>query len=230
MRYLVVGLGSFGASLSKELTAHGHEVIGIDTDMQKVEHFKESISHTIRMDATDEFAVSGLPLRDTDVVIVAIGEEQGVNIMATALFKNLGVKRLVSRSINALHEKVLQAIGVDEIVRPEAESAERWAKKFTMKNVVDSFELGEDYSIVEAEVSPEHVGKTIEEVGFRRKHHLLVLSILNQSKPTGFADRNRKKTVVRGVVTPQQILAEDDVLVLYGSNKDLQSFLKRQIA
>lgn len=80
------------------------------------------------MDATDEITVAGLPLKDTDIVIVAIGENQGVNVMVSALFKNFKVKRLISRSINLLHEKVLTAIGVDDIARPEQETAERWAK------------------------------------------------------------------------------------------------------
>jgi trk system potassium uptake protein TrkA len=62
------------------------------------------------------------------------------------------VKRLVSRAINPLHEKVLQAIGVDEIVHPEEETAERWAKKLCLVNVVDSFELSDDFSIIEATV------------------------------------------------------------------------------
>lgn len=123
MKYLIVGLGTFGASLGAKLTAQGNEVIGIDKNMNRVDSFKEKFSHTIRMDATDEYTVSGLPLKDTDVIIIAIGEDQGANIMATALFKNLGVKRLISRSINPLHQKVLKAIGVDEIVHPEEETA-----------------------------------------------------------------------------------------------------------
>ena len=132
MKYIIVGLGNFGASLAQKLTALGNEVIGIDKKMSKVDAFKEKMSHTICMDATDEFTVSGLPLKETDMVIVAIGEDQGANIMTTALFKNLQVKRLISRAINPLHEKVLQAIGVDEIVHPEEETAERWAKKLCL--------------------------------------------------------------------------------------------------
>ena len=227
MKYLVVGLGSFGASLSQKLTALGNEVIGIDTNMQKVELYKEKISHTICMDATDEFAVAGLPLKETDVVIVAIGEERGVNIMATALLKNMGVKRLVSRAINPLQEKVLLAIGVDEIVHPEEESAERWAKRFCLKNVVDSFELGEDYSILEATLPARYIGKSIENVGFRKRFNILVLSTIKQTEVTGFTGTKRKKTVVRGVVTPDLVLEAGDVLVLYGANTDLQSFLKQ---
>ena len=160
MKYIIVGLGNFGTSLGQKLTSQGNEVIGIDTSAAKVEAYREKITYTMEMDATDELAVSGLPLKSTDIVVIGIGEDQGANVMATALFKNFEVKRLISRSINPLHEKVLQAIGVDEIVRPEEETAERWAKKLCLVNVVDSFELNDDFSIIEATVPKEYVGKT----------------------------------------------------------------------
>ena len=118
MKYIIFGLGNFGASLGQKLTSQGNEVIGVDNNMDKVDALKESISHTVCMDSTDQFTVSGLPLRETDVVIVAIGEDQGSNIMTTAVLKNLKVKRLISRAITPLHETVLEAIGVDEIVHP----------------------------------------------------------------------------------------------------------------
>ena len=103
MKYIIFGLGNFGSSLGQKLTEQGNEVIGIDRSMEKVDDLKEKISHTICMDSTDQFTVSGLPLKDTDVVIVAIGEDQGANIMTTAVLKNLKVKRLISRAITPLH-------------------------------------------------------------------------------------------------------------------------------
>lgn len=228
MKYIIVGLGNFGASLSQKLTAQGNEVIGIDTRMEKVDLYKEKISHTIQMDATEEFTVSGLPIQETDVVIIAIGEDEGANIMTTALFKNLQVKRLISRAINPLHEKVLVAIGVDEIVHPEEETAERWAKKLCINNVVDSFELNEHFSIIEANVPKEYIGKTIREVQFRRKFNLLVLTIMKKSEVKSLLGKSRTEVNVEGIATPDQKLEETDILVLYGSNKDLQAFLKHK--
>ena len=81
MKYIIVGLGSFGASLAEKLTAQGNEVIGIDSKMSKVDLLKEKISHTICLDATDETIVSGLPLKDTDMVIVTIGEDKGAKLV-----------------------------------------------------------------------------------------------------------------------------------------------------
>jgi trk system potassium uptake protein len=228
MKYLIVGLGNFGASLAMKLTAAGNEVIGIDSRMEKVDEYKEKISHTICMNATDELTATGLPLKDTDVVIVAIGEDQGANIMATALFKNLQVKRLISRAINPLHERVLHALGVNEIVHPEEEGAERLAKKLSIKNVVDSFELSEEFSIIEANVPEEYVGKSISEVGFRQKFNLLVLTTIKKEEVKSALGKSRTLERVLGIATPDLVLKENEILVLFGSNQDLEKFLKKR--
>jgi trk system potassium uptake protein TrkA len=223
---MIIGLGNFGASIAQKLTAQGNEVIAIDTSMSKVEMYKEKISHTICMDATDEYTVRGLPLRDTDVVIIAIGEDERANLMSTALFKNLNVKRLISRAINPLHEKVLQAIGIDEIVHPEEESAERWAKKLCLNQVVDSFELSDKFSIIEAKVPDEYVGKTLEEVGFRRKYNIILLTTIKKREVKSLLGKTKIESNVQGVATPELVLEENDILVLFGANSDLQKFLK----
>lgn len=224
MKYIIIGLGNFGASLAEKLTLQGHEVIGIDHSMSKVDMYKEKVSHTICLDAMDEFTVSGLPLKDTDVVIIAIGEDQGANVMTTAVFKNLQVKRLISRAINPLHEKVLRAIGVDEIVHPEEETAERWAKKLCLSNVVDSFELSDDYSIIEVSVPSLFVGKTIQEIDLRRKYNLLALTTIKNREVKSVLGRTQNKSVVQGVASPDTVLEKGDILVIYGSKKDLQTF------
>ncbi|MDY3363152.1 TrkA family potassium uptake protein [Riemerella anatipestifer] len=229
MKYIIVGLGNFGASLAQKLTAQGNEVIGIDNSAAKVDAYKEKISHTICMDSTDEFTVSGLPIKETDIFVVAIGEDQGANVMTTALLKNLQVKRLISRAINPLHEKVLQAIGVDEIVHPEEETAERWAKKLCLSNVVDSFELNQEYSIIEAKVPEEYIGKTIREIDFRQKYNLAVLTIIRKIEVKSLLGKTKTENKVLGVAATDTLLEANDILVIYGSNKDLKGFLKQKM-
>ncbi len=136
MKFIIIGLGSFGASIAMKLTEMGHEVIGVDKSMDKVDALKESITHTICLDSTDAQAVSHLPLKDSNVVFMCIGENEGANIMATAVIKQAGVKRLISRALSPLHETVLQAMGVEEIVHPEEVTAERWAKKLNSEGVM----------------------------------------------------------------------------------------------
>jgi trk system potassium uptake protein len=227
MKYIIVGLGNFGASLAQKLTTQGNEVIGIDSNMNKVDALKEKISHTICLDSCDQYTVTGLPLKDTDVVIVAIGEDQGANIMATALFKNLQVKRLISRAINPLHENVLRAIGVDEIVHPEEETAERWAKKLSMSNVVDSFELSEEYSIIEARVPERYSCKTIGEIRFRETYDILILTTIKNTQEKSFVGKSKTVLKAQGVASADLVLEVGDIMVLYGSNYDLQKFLNK---
>lgn len=224
MKYIIIGLGNFGASLSEKLTAQGNEVIGIDNSMTKVDLFKEKISHTICLDATDEFTVSGLPLKETDIVIVAIGEDKGANIMATAVFKNLQVKRLISRAIDPLHEKILIAIGVDEIVHPEEETAERWAKKLCLTNVIDSYELSDDFSIIEIKIPQKYVGKTVREIQLRRTYNILALTTIKKTEGKSTLGRMRNEEKVQGVASPDTVLEQNDILVIYGANTDLRKF------
>ncbi|NIJ45362.1 trk system potassium uptake protein TrkA [Wenyingzhuangia heitensis] len=226
MKYIIIGLGNFGSSLAEKLTEQGNEVIGIDTDMSKVDAFKEKISHTICMDATDEFTVTGLPLKDTDIVVIAIGENQGANVMATALFKSLKVKRLISKATNHIHKRVLQAIGVDEIVLPEEESAERWAKKLCLKGIVNSFELSNEYSIVQVNMPEKYNGKSILDMQIKEKYNLLVLTTISNRQVNTAIGKTRNETKVKGLADPHDILYKDDVLVIYGANKDIQRFLK----
>lgn len=226
MRYIIVGLGNFGSSLGMALTRQGHEVIGIDNSMHKVEAYKETISHTICMDATDESTVKGLPIADTDMVIVAIGEDQGENVMATALFKTLKAKRLISRSINPLHEKVLQAIGVDDIIHPEKEAAKRWAKRLSLRYFVDSFELSDHFSLVEISIPISLIGQTIDELQLEQKFNIRLLSTLRYEYYEDSFGRTQSKPSIQGLATPDQVLKDKDILIIYGDNKHINQFLR----
>jgi trk system potassium uptake protein TrkA len=228
MKYIIIGLGNFGAPLGEKLTAMGNEVIGVDNHQSKVENLKETLSHTICMDATDEFTMKGLPWKETDIVIVAIGEDQGANIMVTAMLKNLKVNRLISRAINPLHEKVLQAIGVDEIVHPEEETAERWSKKLCLSNVVDSFELNEEYSLIEAKVPKKFIGKTVGSIQWRETYNLQVVTLIKKKEVKSVLGKTRSVSEIQGVISDDWKLEENHILVLYGNNEDLNAFLGKE--
>ncbi len=225
MKFIIIGLGNFGASLAMKLTMQGNEVVGVDQRMEKITALKEKITHCICLDATDEAAFYTLPLRNTDVVVVAIGEDEGANIMVTALSKEAGVKRLISRAVNRLHEKVLTALGISEIAHPEEESAERWSKKLCMTGLVDSFELNSNYSIVEAVVPDKYVGKSIQEIGFREKYELLVLTILKSKEQKTTFGKSMVTTILHGIPKPDTVLEQGDILAIYGYNDHIKSFL-----
>ncbi len=226
MKYIIIGLGNFGSSLSVQLTSMGHEVIGIDNEMGKVEHLKDKLTHVVCLDSTDINAVNTLPLANTDMVIVCIGEDQGANIMSTAIMKQLKVKHLVSRAINPLHQTVLEAMGVDEIVHPEEDSAIRFAKKLDIKGVIDSFELTPGFNIIEARVPQRYIGKTLEEVKFRKNYNVVVLTTIKEKQEKNLLGIEKTVTKTQGVASSQTLLEQDDIIVMYGAIEDIQKLLK----
>lgn len=226
MKYILIGLGNFGASLAEKLTLMGNEVIGVDLKQSRVEDIKHRITHAVNLDATEIGAVSNLPLKDSDVVIVAIGEDMGANIMATALMKQMKVKRLISRAVSPLQETVLQAMEVEEIIHPEEETAERWAKKLNLKGVVDSFVINKEYSIIETSIPARFDGKTLEEVNLRREYNLIALTTIEVRNEENAIGAKRDVSYVQGVASAQSILKYGNIIVLYGHNKNLKKFLK----
>src|SRR5690606_6449873 len=176
MKYIVIGLGSFGSAIAINLTKAGHEVMGVDLDVNRIEALKEQVTHAIALDATDEYAVQELPLQETDVVIVAIGENIGANIMSTAILKQHQARRLVSRAISQVHQTVLEAMQVDTVINPEDEAADIWAIKLAMKGVHDVHYLAGPYYVIEVEVPKGMVDQSLESLALVEKYKVLVLT------------------------------------------------------
>lgn len=225
MKYIVIGLGIFGASIAEKLSGMGNEVIGVDISMSKVEGIKEKITHAISLDATDMEAVKNLPLSDTDTVIVGIGEDKGANIMAAALMKQMHVKRLIARAVDPLQRMVLEAMGIKELIHPEKETADRWAQKLNMEGVVDSFELDQDFSIVETRIPAEYDGKAIKDLQIKKEFNLIILTTMKMSQTTNELGAECDRPSVQGIARADTLLHKGEIMVLYGHNKDIKKLL-----
>jgi len=225
MKYIVIGLGNYGTALSAKLTALGHEVIAVDSKQSKVESAKEVITHTICLDSTDVQALKTLPLKDCDAAIVAIGEDFGASIFTTTLLIQLNVKKIICRAISPLHQRVLEALGIHEIVNPEKESADRLVKKMEMKNIVDYFDIADDYSIIEIVVPALYCGLSLKEADFRKKYNLNIITVKRIAENKNIVGTSYQKSTVLGVLSPDTEFVENDILVLYGNITDIQKFL-----
>jgi trk system potassium uptake protein TrkA len=226
MKYIIIGLGNFGSALAEKLTFAGHEVIGVDKNISRVEAIKESVTHAVCLDSADPTAVVSLPLKNADVVVVCIGENEGANIMATALMKKLNVKRLISRSLGPLHETVLEAMGVSEIVRPEEETAERWVKKLTNTSILDSFELTQGFGVVEVTVPDKFVGRSLEEIGFIKNYSIIVMTILKKTFNKNIFGASQTVLLQQGIPHANTIFELGDIMVIYGKHDDIKRLLE----
>ncbi|SFC57051.1 trk system potassium uptake protein TrkA [Parapedobacter composti] len=226
MKYIVLGLGNFGKALAIRLTELGHEVIGADNRMSRVEELKEKITHTVRMDSTDADAMSGLPLKDADAAIVAIGEDEGASLLTTALLKQLGVKRIIGRVVSDLQKTVLEAMAIDEYIMPEEESAARLAMRLDNIDIVDSFKISERYSIVETKVPAKYAGMTLKEANLTNKYRVIVLTTI-KSTESHEGGKTKVSKEATGIAQSDTILAEGDILVLFGESKDINRLIKK---
>jgi len=226
MKYIVLGLGHFGRSLGIHLTELGHEVIGADRNIQIVEQLKDKITYTVCLDTTDREAVSSLPLKESDAVIVAIGEDEGASLLTTALVKQLKVKRIIGRVVSDLQRTVMEAMQIDEYIMPEEEAAERLALRLDNVDIVDSFKVSDRYSIIETKVPAKYIGKTLKEANLTNIFKVIVLTTITISEKnaitTGIAAKQAS-----GIANSDTVLKENDLLVLFGELSDIKKLIEK---
>jgi trk system potassium uptake protein len=226
MKFIVFGLGNYGASLSQKLVNLGHEVIGVDIKMELVEKFKNDLTHTVAMDAGRPEAINSLPLRDVDVVVNAIGENEGANIMLTALLKQFMVRRIVCRVITPLQKTVIEAMGVIEFVYPEADSAERMAYQFDLKGVMDSYKINDKYQLIEVVIPDRYIDQRIADIPFASKYRILPVTLIRSVDEKNIIGSSIRIKHVTGLLSPEQTVRRGDRLLLFGESDDLEDFIE----
>ena len=225
MKFIIIGLGHFGSALAEKLTHFGHQVVAVDSNMRLVELVKDKVTHAVCLNSTDPLAIKNLPLENADAAVVCIGSNEGENLMTTALLKNMNVKRIISRSVNRLHENILEAMGITEIVRPEYETADRWAMRLSTTAYLDLFEIAKNHNIAELRVPRKLIGKSVEEIGFNKKYHVIVLTKLKQENEMN--ELGAPTTILKAgeIVTAKSILYQNDIIVVYGHRNDIQRMI-----
>ncbi len=226
MKYIVLGLGNFGKSLAIRLTELGHEVIGVDNNQTRVELLKEKITHTVSMDTTDADAMGSLPLKDAHAVIVAIGEDEGASLLTTALLKQLKVKRIIGRIVSELQRTVLEAMQIAEYIMPEEDAADRLAMRLDNIDIVDSFKISDEYSIIETKVPAKYVGMTLQEANLTNRYRVIVLTTIKHVEQTEKGTMRIEK-LASGIATSDTKLEENDILVLFGNSQDINRLIQK---
>ncbi|HLW32587.1 MAG TPA: TrkA family potassium uptake protein [Aequorivita sp.] len=226
MKIVVIGLGNFGMSLAIHLSNTGNEVIAADHDLEKIEQIKNQVAHAVAMDATNENAYNALPLNNTDLAIIAIGQRNGAGIMSTAIVKKLTKARIISRSASALEDTILEAMGVDQIIHPEQEYAERFTKKINLKGSIDNFEIDDEYLVSEIEVGKSLVGKTLQQSDFRKSYKLNIITIIRRKPHTNLLGRTVEKREVLGLPKPDMVFEKGDILAVFGKDTDIKKYLQ----
>ena len=226
MKYIVIGLGYFGANLASKLTSMGHEVIGVDNHPERLDELKESVTTVMKMDATNINAVKSLPLEEADAAIVAIGEDVCSSILAASILKNLKVKRIIGRAIHQTHHSILNQIGIDEVVMPLEDSASHVASMLQIRNTQRVIELNDEYALAEIPVPGKYIGHAPETISIGERFHLSLIAIKSPPKETVL--KSLFKRDYRVNMAPDQFapLAEKEILVVAGRIVDIKRFIE----
>ena len=175
--YAVFGLGRYGLAVARELVAGGAEVLAIDQSESIVNSLTAEIPLCKCADVTDGDVLRQLDIGSFDTVVIAMAGSLEATVMATMLCKELGVKTVIVKCANEMHQKILSRVGADQVVFPENESGVRMAKNLLSAGFVDLLEISRDVSMVEVSVQPEWVGKSLLELNLRRKYGINIVAI-----------------------------------------------------
>ena len=180
--YAVFGLGRYGIAVARELVEGGAEVLAVDRDEEIINSASAFIPICKCADVTDAEALRQLGIANIDVVILSMASSLEASVMAVMLCKELGVKTVIAKSASEMNCRILQRVGADKVVFPENESGVRLAKSLLSAGFTDIIELSRDVSMLELEVRPEWVGKTLTELSLRRKYSINVVAVVKNSQ------------------------------------------------
>lgn len=226
-QFAVIGLGNFGAQLAVELCQRGAEVLAIDEKIDAVDGVKDHVTHAVRLDATEEEALAGQKLDRFDAVIAGFGADFETLLLTAMILKQLGVKRIVARASTTRHQKILNRLGIDEVVLPVTEAVQRLATSLTAGDLVEALPLASDHAIAEAPAPEEVLGRTVGEVDFPGTYGVQVVSIQRTRELAGFLGFHRSvKRTLLGIIRPDTVIERGDLLVLFGPRKSLEVFAR----
>ncbi len=226
MKYIIIGLGNYGGVLAEELTSLGHEVIGVDSDEGKVELIKDKIATSFIIDATDELALSILPLRSVDVVIVTIGENFGASVKVVALLKKNKVEHIYARAVDEVHRTVLEAFNLDSILFPEKEAARNLVQLLDLKVNVESFRVDKEHFIIKFNIPKAFWKFKISDIALEKQFNLKIIALIKGERVFNSIGVSILEHGVENQFDADYMLCENDQLVCYGKYSDFVNFWK----
>lgn len=209
-RVVVIGLGRFGGSLATELTRLGCEVLGLDRDAKRVQHFADVLTHTAVVDSTDDEALAQLDVGEFERAVVGIGSDIEASILTTSLLSEIGIEQLWVKAVSRQHARILERVGAHRVILPEYEMGERVAH-LVAGRMLDYIEFEDDYALVKTTPPAEASGKPLGQTKLRIRYGVTVVGIKRPGEAFTYA-------------TSDTVVHPDDVLVVAGRREDVERF------
>ena len=211
--YIVIGLGLFGAEISRQLCSLGCEVLAMDIDSNLVQQVSNDVTHAVVGDGRDKEVLKALGAGNFDCAIVAIGDNLAASVLTAVNLMELNVPYVVCKAHDQTHQRVLEKLGVDRVIIPECEFAGKLARSLSSHNVLDYIELSKDYGILEVPAPKSWIGKTILELNVRANLGVNIIAVENEKTTNVSPSANYR-------------IEAGDIMVVLGDNKALDTVQK----
>lgn len=212
-QFVVIGLGWFGFNLAQQLIKLGQQVLSIDKDQELVRKMSVLLPKVIVADATDEAKLYTLNIQQFDCAIIASGDHIQTNIMIGIHLQKLGVKRIIAKAGSPLHGRLLQRLGIQQIVHPERDSGSRIAQQLRVSHLLDYILLSPTCMIAECNVPHGMQGMSLQALHLQE---LFGCRIVALRQPQG----------IILVPDPECIITKYDRLIILGTMEQIK-FLKQ---
>ena len=215
-RFVVVGLGHFGAWAARALYAQGHDVIAVERSAELVDQHRDQVTVAVAGDATDRDLLRQIGVEGANAAIVSTGENLATSILATLALRDLGVKEIYVKVASTEAARALEALDVRETIFPEREVADRLAHRITSKSVLEYVPLGPGFSIQEVAIPDGWLGKSLRELALPATYGIQVVAL--QDVLTG---------TFEVVADPDRKLRESDLAIVAGKDETIRAMLAR---
>jgi len=211
---LVIGLGRFGAATAGQLDRLDREVLAVDADGTLVQKWSERVTHAVQADARSIDALRQIGAQDFAIAVVAVGSSIEASVLITANLVDLKVPQIWAKAISQSHGKILQRIGANHVIYPEAEAGERVAHLVSGR-MLDFIEFDDDFAIVKMYPPKPIRGLPLGESQVRRKYGVTVVGIKSPGKDFTYA-------------TPETVVSNHDLVIVSGNSTDIEKFATLQ--
>ncbi len=206
---LLIGVNHFGSLLAAQFHQHGHQIMAIDKEEERINAILPIVTDAQIGDSTSEAFLRTLGIEKYDICIVTIGSDFQSSLETTSLLKQLGGKLVISRADREVQAKFLLRNGADEVINPEQQVAEWAAIRYASEHILDYIKLDDDHAIFEVPVPSEWEGKSILKINIRKKYGINIMAVKENGK-------------MNLSVTPDMILTKDKTLLVLGEQKVIQ--------
>lgn len=222
-RFAVIGLGTFGFQLARELEKLGGEVLAVDRDPEVIQEIRDHVSRAVVCDALDRESLREVGVATVDVVVIGLRSRLDASILTTMYVQELGVSEIVVQAVSNDHRRALEKLGAARVIFPEKDMATRVASHLLAPNLLDYLWVAPGYGMVEIKAPESFLGKSLLELNIRQRHGVTVVA-LRSPAAAAIAGQPPPEGSPPFVPTPDYVFQADDVLIVFGKDEALKKF------